>query len=154
MQSAAKYIFWFLAITFVGGFLLAETSGLLGRTRVTTTTAVATVNGEDIPYQTWAQVKQQRAQEEEQRIGHALTLDERQRIDDEAFESLVSSILLQQEFKKRGIKVSDEEIVEAARYNPPPQFLQAPELQTEGRFDIEKYQRFISSPAARQQGLL
>ena len=30
----------------------------------------------------------------------------------------------------------------------------APELQTEGRFDAEKYQRLLASPQARQSGLL
>jgi peptidyl-prolyl cis-trans isomerase D len=154
MRSSAKYIFWFLAVTFVGGFLLAESSGLLGRATVTPTTAVATVNGEEIPYNTWVAVSQNRSQEEEQRLGRALTLDERRRIDDEAFEQLVTSILLEQEYKKRDISVSPEEIVEAAQTNPPPQLLQSPELQTEGQFDLAKYKRFLASPAARQQGLL
>jgi len=31
--------------------------------------------------------------------------------------------------------------------------MQSPELQTDGRFDLEKYQRFLKSAAARQQGL-
>ena len=53
MRSSAKYIWIFLVIFFVGGFLLAETSGLLGRAPVTSTTAVATVNGEDILATTW-----------------------------------------------------------------------------------------------------
>ena len=33
MRSSAKYIWIFLIVFFVGGFLLAETSGLLGITR-------------------------------------------------------------------------------------------------------------------------
>ena len=45
MRSSAKFVFWILAVAFIGGFLLVETSGLLGRTPVTPTTAVATVNG-------------------------------------------------------------------------------------------------------------
>ena len=154
MRSSAKWVFWILAVTFIGGFLLVETSGLLGRATVTPATPVAKVNGEEIPYSTWVNVTQNRAQEEEQRLGRALTLDERHRVDDEAFEQLVTGILLEQEYKKRGIVVSAEEIVEEARNNPPPQLFQSPELQTDGRFDPQKYQRFLSSPAARQQGLL
>ena len=63
-------------------------------------------------------------------------------------------ILLQQEIRRRGITVTDEEIVQAAQFNPPPQLLQSPELLTEGRFDPEKYRRFLQSPSARQTGLL
>ena len=153
-RSAAKYIWIILIIAFVGGFLLVETSGLLGRAPVTATTAVAVVNGREVPYQTWIAVSQNLAQQEEQRMGRGLTLDERARVDDQAFEQLVNELLLQQEYDKRGIRVTDQEIVDAAKFAPPPQLMRAPELQTDGRFDMDKYQRFLSSPAAKQQGLL
>jgi len=153
-RSAAKYIWILLIIVFVGGFLLFETSGLLGRAPVTATTAVAVVNGREVPYQTWIAVAQNLAQQEEQRFGRGLTLDERARVDDQAFEQLVGDLLLRQEYDKRGIRVTDQEVIDAARFAPPPQLMRAPELQTDGRFDMDKYQRFLSSPAAKQQGLL
>jgi peptidyl-prolyl cis-trans isomerase D len=53
MRASAKYIWIIIVVLFVGGFLLAQTSGLLGRAPVTSTTAVATVNGEDILATTW-----------------------------------------------------------------------------------------------------
>jgi peptidyl-prolyl cis-trans isomerase D len=154
MRSSAKYIWIFLVIFFVGGFLLAETSGLLGRAPVTTSTAVATVNGEDILATTWYNALNALEQQATQQTGRSVTLDERRRLADEAFEQLVGDALLRQEYRRRGIGVTKEEIAEAARYSPPPQLAQSPELQTEGRFDPEKYQRFLSSPAARQEGLL
>lgn len=154
MRSAAKYVWIFLIIAFIGGFLLVETSGLLGRAPITTSTVVAEVNGRDIPYTTWANAVQQRVQQEEQQGGRGLTLDDRERLEAEVFEQMVSQILLEQEYERRGIRVTEDEIVAAAQYSPPPQLLQASELQTDGRFDIEKYQRFLRSPAARQQGLL
>jgi parvulin-like peptidyl-prolyl isomerase len=154
MRSAAKYIWIIMFVAFVGGFLLAETSGLLGRSAVTTSSIVAKVNGDEIPYLTWANSAAALAQQEEQQRGHALTLDERRQIDEQAFNQLVTERLLQQEYEKRGIRVTDAEIIEAAKYQPPPQFRQAPELQTEGQFDPAKYQRFLASPAAKQQGLL
>ncbi len=154
MRSAAKYIWVFLVIFFVGGFLLAETSGLLGVSQVTTNTAVATVNGEDIPVTAWYTATQQIEQEEMQRSGRTITLEERDRMSNQAFEQLVRDALLRQEFRRRGISVTDEEITEAARYNPPPQLTSSPELQTNGQFDQEKYQRFLASPVARQEGLL
>ena len=154
MRSSAKYIWIFLVIFFVGGFLLAETSGLLGRAPVTTSTAVATVNGEDILATTWYNAINNLEQQATQQTGRSITLDERRRLSDDAFEQLVGDALLRQEFRRRGIRVTDEEIAEAARYAPPPQLAQSPELQTDGRFDPEKYQRFLASPAARQEGLL
>jgi len=154
MRSSAKYIWIFLVIFFVGGFLLAETSGLLGRAPVTTSTAVATVNGEEILATTWYNAINQLEQQATQQTGRSITLDERRRLADDAFEQLVGDALLRQEYRRRGIRVSPEEISEAARYAPPPQLAQSPELQTEGRFDPEKYARFLASPAARQEGIL
>ena len=153
MRSAAKYIWIFIVIVFVGVFLFTETSGLLGRARITTGTAVAKVNGDEIPYTTWVQAAQQRIQQEQEGRGRSLTLDEEEQIRNEVFNQLVQSILLDQEYKRRGIRVTNEEIVQAAQFSPPPQFMQSPELQTDGRFDLEKYQRFLKSAAARQQGL-
>jgi len=61
---------------------------------------------------------------------------------DQAYDQLVGDALLRQEYRRRGITVSDDEILQAARYNPPPQLMQAPDLQTDGQFDPAKYQRF------------
>jgi peptidyl-prolyl cis-trans isomerase D len=154
MRSSAKYIWIFLVIFFVGGFLLAETSGLLGRAPVTTSTVVGKVNGEEILATTWFNLTQQLEQQATQQNGRSVSLDDRQHLQDQAFEQLVSEALMRQEYKRRGITVTDEEIAAAAQTSPPPQLLQSPELQTDGRFDPAKYQRFLASPAARQEGML
>jgi peptidyl-prolyl cis-trans isomerase D len=156
MRSAAKYIWIAVAVFFVGGFLLLDTSGLLGigGGGITNATTVASVNGRDIPYATYANATQTLAQQEEQQRGRALSLDERRQTDSVAFEQIVADIILQDEIRRRGITVSDEEILQAAQYSPPPQLLQSPELQTEGRFDPDKYRRFLQSPSAKQTGLL
>src|SRR5438270_1453796 len=153
MRASAKYIWIIIVILFVGGFLLAQTSGLLGRAPVTSTTAVATVNGEDILATTWYQATQNLEQDETQRSNQSISLDERQRLMDQAYDQLVTEALLRQEYRRRGITVTDDEILQAARFSPPPQLMQAPDLQTDGQFDPAKYQRFLSSPLAKQQGL-
>ncbi|HJQ53393.1 MAG TPA: peptidyl-prolyl cis-trans isomerase [Gemmatimonadaceae bacterium] len=154
MRASAKYIWIIIVILFVGGFLLAQTSGLLGRAPVTSTTAVATVNGQDILATTWYQTTQNLEQEATQRSNQSITLDERQRLMDQAYDQLVTDALLRQEYRRRGITVTDDEILQAAKFSPPPGLMQSPDLQTDGQFDPAKYQRFLTSPLARQQGLL
>lgn len=154
MRSVAKYMWWFLVVAFIGSFLLYETSGLAGRAPVTTTTSVATVNGEDILLTAWQNAVSNLEQQEQQRLGRGVTLDERRTLEDRAFDQLVTEVLLQQEYKRRGITVTDEEIREAARVAPPPQAMQSPDLQTDGQFDIQKYQRLLASAGARQSGML
>jgi len=154
MRAKAAYIWIVIAVAFVGAYLFVDTSGLLGLGPITTSTTVASVDGRDILYTRWVDASSQMAQQQEQQQGRGLTLDERRQVEDQAFNEMVSSILLENEYERRGIRVTDAEIVEMARYNPPPQFQQLPDLQTDGRFDAAKYQRFLASPAARQQGIL
>lgn len=154
MRSVAKYVWWFLVVAFIGSFLLYETSGLAGRAPVTPSTAVATVNGDDVLLTTWQSAVNNLEQQEQQRLGRSITLDERRLLEDRAFDELVNDLLLQQEFKRRGITVTDDEIREAARFAPPPQAMSSPELQTDGQFDLQKYQRLLASPMARQSGML
>src|SRR5688500_20359349 len=126
MRSSAKYIWIFLIVAFVGGFLVMDASGLLGTGPITSTTAVATVNGEDILATTWYNATAQLEQQATQQSGRSVTLDDRRRLADEAFEQLVSDALLRQEYRRRGIRVTDAEIAEAARFAPPPQLAQSP----------------------------
>ncbi|MES2522225.1 MAG: peptidyl-prolyl cis-trans isomerase [Gemmatimonadota bacterium] len=154
MRSSAKYIMWLLLAAFIGGFLLYESAGLAGLAGVTTTTPVATVNGEEILYVSWQEQVSALEQQEQQRLGRAVTLDERRTLEDQAFNDMVNDLLLQQEYKRRGITVTDDEIRQAALNAPPPQAMQSAELQTDGRFDIDKYRRLLSSPQSRQSGML
>jgi peptidyl-prolyl cis-trans isomerase D len=154
MRSLAKYVWLLVALAFVGGFLLYETSGLVGRTPVTATTAVAVVNGQDIPYREFIARVQNETQSEQQRSGRSLSQDDTRRIENSIFDQMVNDVLLQAEYRKRGISVSDDEVREFARYAPPPWITSAPELQTNGQFDPDKYQRLLASAQARQSGLL
>lgn len=154
MRGAAKYIWWFLVVAFIGSFLLYETSGLAGRAPVDQNTSIATVNGEHILLLAWQSSVSNLEQQEQERLGRSLTLDERKVLEDQAYEQMVTDILLQQEYARRGISVTDEEIRQAAQVSPPPMAYESPDLQTDGQFDINKYHRLLSSPMARQTGIL
>ena len=155
MRSLAKYIWVLVALAFVGGFLLYETSGLTGRTPITPTTAVAVVNGREILYRDYTARVQQQIQNEQQRSGgQSLSEDETHRIENSVFDDMVQDVLLDQEYQRRGITVTDDEVRQFARFDPPDWIVSAPELQTQGKFDPEKYQRLLASPQAREGGLL
>jgi len=153
MRTTAKWIWLFLFAAFVGVFLFADTAGLIGGSAITPTTAVAEVNGRDILYMDWQQRVSQ-AMQNQQRSGAALTQDEVRQIEEDVLNEMIMQVLLEQEYRKRGIGVTDEEVREFARYAPPPFLYNNPDLQTEGRFDPQKYQRFLASPQARQGGIL
>ncbi len=155
MRGLAKYIWVLVALVFVGGFLLYQTSGLMGKAPVTPTTAVAVVNGREIMYRDFEARVQNEIQSEQQRAGgEALSQDETHRIENNVFDQMVSDVLLDQEYRRRGIVVTDDEVREFAKYAPPDWITSAPDLQTNGKFDPDKYQRLLASPQAREGGLL
>jgi len=154
MRSSAKYVWLFIVIAFVGGFLLVQTSGLLGRTPVTPTTPVAVVNGRDILYNDYVQRYQTEIQNQQQAGGRTLSEDDIRRIQNSTFNQMVMDVLLQQQYERRGIVVTNEEIQQFAKFAPPQWIQSAPELQTEGQFDMQKYQRLLASSYAKQSGLL
>src|SRR5436190_21877833 len=75
MRSLAKYVWVLVALAFVGGFLLYQTSGLMGRTPVTSTTAVAVVNGRGILYTDYVREVQNLIQQQN-RDGRTMPRDE------------------------------------------------------------------------------
>src|SRR3954462_2590258 len=99
MRSLAKYVWLLVALAFVGGFLLVQTSGLLGRTAITATTAVAVVNGREILYTDYqARVQQQIQQEQQNAPGRSLTQDDSRQIENQVFDQMVMEVLLAQEY--------------------------------------------------------
>lgn len=152
MRSIAKYIWVFIVVAFVGGFLLVETSGLLGSAALTPTTAVAEVNGHSILWSEWQQRVQQTVGNQQR--SRSLTQDEMRQVENDALDEMIMQVLLEQEYRRRHISATDDELREYARYAPPPFLYNAPDLQTDGRFDPQKYQRLLASPQARQGGLL
>ncbi|MDQ3696572.1 MAG: peptidyl-prolyl cis-trans isomerase [Gemmatimonadota bacterium] len=152
MRSSAKYIWWLLVITFIGVFIFAETSGLSSR-NVTRGSSVGSVNGETITVDMYDRAVRALTDQAQQQ-GRSLTLDDQRRLEEQAFNQIVTEMLIRQELDRRGIHVTPEEIQQAALTQPPPELINNPELHTDGRFDPDKYERFLRSPAAKQQGLL
>src|SRR5690349_18779766 len=159
MRSLAKWVWLFVAGAFVGGFLLVETFGLLGHTTITPTTAVAVVNGRKILYTDFINRVNQQAGQEQQALqqrgsSQSLSQDDNRRIENDVFDQMVMEVLLQQEYAHRRIIVTDDEIKMYARELPPDWLINQPDFQTNGQFDMAKYQRYLSTSTAKTNGLL
>ena len=153
MRSASKLIFVLMAVSFVVGFLLLETSGILNSSALTTSTEVAKVNGQEILYTQFQQAVSQEAEQQREQRGRSLNQDEMRQLENRVYDEMVTNVLLEQEYARRNITASPQEIREYANFQPPEPIMRSPELQTEGRFDPEKYRRYLNSAAARQSGL-
>jgi len=145
MRASAKWIMGILAVSFVGWLVFDVGMDIGGRSQTTYSDVIARVNGERIDAQTfYARVRY--ASEQQRQMGNpVLTMDEQRDLEDQVLDALINEIILVKEYERRGIAVSDDEIREAAMSQPLPELTQLPEFQTEGRFDMSKYQRYLQS---------
>lgn len=146
MRSSAKWIMGVLVVAFVGWMVFDVGMGITGGGGYRAGDAIAEVNGRNIDLQTYnAALRDAQERQRQQAGGTPVTREDQQALENAVLENLVQGILLQDEYRRRGITVSDQEIVAAARNSPPPEVQNITEFQTEGRFDLTKYQRYLDS---------
>ena len=115
-----------------------------------TTSTVGKVNGESVDVRTFQTAVQRTIENRQQESATPLGLEDRARIEDEVWQQFVESGVLESEYKRRGITVSDDEVIQAIRNSPPADFMNVPEFQTDSQFDLNKYQRWLTSSVATQ----
>jgi peptidyl-prolyl cis-trans isomerase D len=147
MRARAKWIMAVVAVFFVGWMIYGYGMDIAGRGAQATTT-VGRVNGRSIDANTFYTAVRNE-QERRRQTGEPIpsTMEEQRQLEDAVFDELVQSVLLRDELRRRGISVSDEEIIQAARTTPPPEVMTAEQFQTDGQFDLQKYQRFVAASA-------
>ena len=143
MREATKPIMIASALAFIGLMVFqwgmditGRTSGGLGE--------IGRVNGDPVMYEaymaTYRQLYEQVQSQQEELIGS----QQNKEIEDQAFENVVTQILINQELERRGITVSDEEISQAAQYSPP-DYLQPQFADANGGLDLTAYQSFLAT---------
>jgi peptidyl-prolyl cis-trans isomerase D len=148
-RNAAKPLMVVVAITFFA-WLVLDLSGITGGTGLLTQTSVGKVNGRSIDARTYQNIVQQSIDARQRQTPGAMGLEDYQQVRDEVWDQIVQSSVLDTEYRRRGISVSDDEVVQAIRTSPPPEFRNVPEFQTDSQFDLGKYQRWLTSSVAQQ----
>ena len=141
MRSNAKWVFYILALAFIAWLAIGQVSEILGTGR----NVILKVNGKEyqaIEYQRRIQIASE--QYREQTGSAPSTREDDRQLQDQVINQMISEALLQQEYKRLGIRVSDAEIVEAARTSPPPEVMRDPQFQTDSQFDVRKWQQFLA----------
>ena len=148
-RNAAKPIMVVVAFAFFA-WLVLDLSGITGGTGLLTNTSVGKVNGQSIDARTYQNIVQQSIDARQQQSPGALGLEDYQQVRDQVWDQIVQSRVLEAEYRRRGISVSEDEIVQAIRNQPLADFQSVPEFQTDSQFDLGKYQRWLTSSVAQQ----
>jgi peptidyl-prolyl cis-trans isomerase D len=146
MRENAKWVFYILAIAFIGWLVfdvgMGVTGGGYGGSDV-----VLRIDGQAIHLQQYQTALQNALDQARQRGGGPLTREDEKAVEDQLVNQLVQQVLIEHETKRLGITVTDQEIREAAQTSPPPEVYSVAEFQTNGQFDINKWHRFLQSGA-------
>src|SRR5712664_4455645 len=146
MRANAKWVFYILAIAFVAWLAVGQVMSILGPSG----NVVLRVNGREFPVTEYQQRVQIATEQYRQQNGTApLTREEDKQIQDQVINQMIQDALLDQEYRRLGIRVSDEEIIAMAHNSPPPQVLRDPQFQTDSQFDIRKWQQIPSTTTDR-----
>ncbi|MEO8636265.1 MAG: SurA N-terminal domain-containing protein [Gemmatimonadales bacterium] len=142
--KVAASIFAVLMLVFV--ITSVDWSQVTGGSRST----VGTINGVHIQLRQYQAMVQQETERRQRQAGHSLSAEEVEEARKAVWEELVRQQSLEKEYTERGITVGPDEIAEAIQQSPPSELLQQAEFQTDGQFDVAKYQRWLRSSAAAQ----
>ncbi len=143
-RSIAKPLILVTAIAFFV-WLVVDLSGLSGGGGLLTRTSVGKVNGTSVELRTFQANVQQATQERQSRTAGSLGLEEQAEIRDQVWEQTVQEIIFRAEYDRYGIRASDQEVATAIRTSPPQDLMNEPFFLTDGKFDPEKYQAWLSS---------
>ncbi|MCA9726952.1 MAG: SurA N-terminal domain-containing protein [Candidatus Eisenbacteria bacterium] len=148
LRRSSKIFMWFMVVAFVGLIFLAWGADFqVGKKGGPTRTGeIGRVNGESISAQQYQQVVDNSLASFEQ-AGQPVSEQTAAMVRTQAWENLVQQTLLRQQADKMGISISDREVADAVLNQPLPEFRQHPAFQTNGQFDLSKYQATLRSPS-------
>jgi parvulin-like peptidyl-prolyl isomerase len=155
MRDHMKWIMAVTAITFVALMVFGWGMDITGRSSSTTAGGeLGRVNGEPITYQEWDQARRNLYERQQRNSSGPIGAALNKQIEEAAWDQLIMQKLINQELSRRGIGVTAAEIRQMARFAPPQEFMSMPIFQTNGQFDLSKYQSFLATQQANDTLLL
>lgn len=137
-RKFTQVVIWLVIIAFVGTIILVWGKGM--STSKAQQNIIGTIAGVDIDYRLYKPYLERLIQQQQQKVGDqeidASTMDNLRR---QAWDQYVGDYLMQEEMAKRNITVSNKEMYQYLKYNPPQEFRNNPDFQTDGKFDYNKY---------------
>ena len=144
MRENTKWIMLVTAFAFVALMVFEWGMDATGRSAVGVG-EIGRVNGTPVSYEMYQMAFRNIYDQVSRGQEAPITASQNREIEEAAWNEIVNQLLIDQELRKRGIRVTDQEISEAARFNPHPSLVGDPFFQTDGQFDIQKYQDFLAT---------
>ncbi|MEZ5358422.1 MAG: peptidylprolyl isomerase [Candidatus Zixiibacteriota bacterium] len=137
-RKLTKVVIWVVIVAFVGTIILvwgADITSSKAQKNI-----IGTIAGRDIDFGLYRPFLDRLYQQEQQKLGDqdmdATMINNLRR---QAWDNFVADYLMNQELDKRNVTITNKEMYQYLKYNPPQEFRENPEFQTNGQFDYNKY---------------
>ncbi len=110
--------------------------------------SVGKINGQSIDARAYQTAVQQAVDNEQRQKPGRLGLEATDQIRNQVWDQFVDHAVMESQYQKYGIDVTQDDIIAAMRSQPLPDLATSTEFQTDGQFDLAKYQRWLASPGA------
>jgi peptidyl-prolyl cis-trans isomerase D len=154
MRNAAKPIYLIVILAFVGTIIFAWGMEFTSKGKRNPNIA-GIINDQEISNEYYYRAYENKYQELI-KTSPEPTEDQLAKIRQEAWDNIVNEVLLGQQIRDNKVVVTDEELAQYVGVVAPPEFQKVPDFQTNGQFDMSKYQKYIqdlansSDPRAEQ----
>ena len=143
LRNSTKWIMILVALAFVGLMVFEWGMDISGRT-AGSGGEIGRVNGTPVMYEVY-QAQYRNIYERVSGLQEEpITNAQNDEIEDQAWNEVVTTILIEQELDRRGIVVTSDELRNAALFSPPQDFYGDPAFQTDGQFDLVRYQEWVA----------
>ncbi len=146
MRENTKWIMLVTAIAFVALMVFEWGMDVTGQSGAGFG-EIGRVNGTPVMYEQYQMTYRNLYEQVSRSQVEPVSSAQNREIEEAAWNELVNQILIQQELGRRGIRVTDQEVRDMARFMPPQELALDPLFQTDGQFDIQKYQDFLANSA-------
>ncbi len=156
IRNAAKPIYIVVIIAFVGTIIFAWGMDI-GSKGKRPQNAIGRINDQEIPIELFSRTYESKYQEL-LKTNTDPGEDELQKLRDDTWNTIIGQTLMSQAIANNNIKMTNEELAEYVKVLPPNELYQSADLQTDGKFDPQKYQnllqRLVSSDSPYDEQLL
>jgi peptidyl-prolyl cis-trans isomerase D len=155
LRENTKIILWITVIAFVGLIFLAWGADFTAHKdkRGPDAGILAKVNDVPMDYREYLNAIQEAQGNYQLRTGQAPDDQVVMAIQSQTWRNMVDRLLIRQEVEERDIQVTDREVAMALVNNPAERFRMSPIFQTEGKFDIQKYQSWVTDSRTNTSAL-
>lgn len=139
-------IVWFFISAFVALIVVEWGADWSGSSQARSNT-IGAVNDQEISHKQFQEALRAAARQQAQRQGGR---GDDAKLVREVWDQIIRDVLVRQEIERLGIGVSDKELDYYTRMQPPPAVQAIEVFQTDGAFDLNKYNQFLNDPSTYQ----